>query len=161
MKNWLRIGKHPVDLEVWAVGEYPHRYRLLPQPSTRMQLFVFPANVIHDWTGQLQGGLSAAGGVVVGAAGDFPARRSVAGEAVYPQLRGLTESAMLRPETYTLSPQNQLLVHRALDLQSARYVGVQLPEGGVEALLETQDAQELRGELIIASPGVVNVITPR
>jgi hypothetical protein len=161
LKEWFRVGNHPVDLEVWSRDDYPNRYRTFPSADQPLTVFFFDSKAVRAWTDQLQGGLSSAGGLLIGAAGDFVSRQSLQGDAVYPDVRSLSSAAMLKPETYTVSSQDQLLVHRPLDVYAPRYLGVQLPEGPVDVALLTQEGKELRRELIISSPGVVNVLSPR
>ncbi len=150
---------HPVYLETDASDGHTHRYAVGAEAwTTQATLFRFSSRRIEFLTQQLEGGVSPDSGLVMGA---FPRLVAQAdGETLYPSVRSIDSGASLSPETYTLDTDDRMLVNAPLTAESPRFAAAQVPAGA--NLLHVEDkAQGLHwSQLIMASPGVVNVVTP-
>jgi hypothetical protein len=155
------VGNHPLELETHASVGYPHRYRVTPKRGQIQTLFRFSEKQIERWLGQLRGGLSPASGLLLAAVPELSSVTEQTQAAASPFVTPWNDSAVLSPETYTLGAQDELLVHQPLEQESPRFLALQLPEGGNRAALEDQRGVEIWSQMVIASPGVVNVIAPQ
>jgi len=92
--------------------------------------------------------------------GALPPSLMVETGAVFPAVRPLIANNTLRPETYSLSAEDRLLVKAPLEISSPRFISVQVPDGAVVAQLKDKTNRRVWSELVFASPGVVNVLGP-
>ena len=151
------IGDMPMFVEADARQGFPHRYRVNPDAAADLALVWFSEKSVRRWVGQLEGGVSAESGLVVAAT---PTLVSQYAGTMWPRTMPALKSATLEPETYTLAPDDKLLVKTTLDAERTRFVSVQVPEGANIVSIEDQRGRSLASELIISSPRIINVIGP-
>lgn len=159
LENVPTFGDYPIYLETTLGSEFKHRYRVNTSRRGALSLFRFSAEKIDTWLRQLEGGVSPDSGIVLAAFPQLAASqdRGSLNAKVRPALKG----SSLPPETYTLSPTEHLSEVSPLDAHSARSISVQVPEGlNMAQVLHRASGKVLWSELVIASPGVVNVLGP-
>jgi hypothetical protein len=151
-------GPYPIYLETTSAQEFKHRYRMGPSHESNLALFRFSGARLELFLRQLEGGVSPESGLVVAA---FP-KLAAQGEklSLIPRLRPVLPGMPLPPETYTVGPDERLDEKAALSRRSSRSLSVQVPEGLNIAQVIKSSKKVLWSELIIASPGVVNVVGP-
>ncbi len=155
----IAFGDQPIFVEAEAKGGFPHRYKITPNQQDPLQLFTFRNEQIQVWLGQLEGGLSPQSGLLIGVYLGQP--KSFSKDELLPKLLPLHANSTLLPETYTLAPNDQLQVKLPLEAESPRFLSVQIPEGANLAVVEDSRKNVIWSDLIVASPGVVNVIGPK
>jgi hypothetical protein len=155
--NVITFGNQPLFLEAESNTGYPHRYKINPK-SAKLPLFLMGEEQVHEWIGQLEGGISSESGLIVAA---LPAV-SAANEDKKPiaSIRTLVNDPTLVPETYTVSHTGQLLVKTPLSGNNSRLIGVQVPEGPAIVQLTDKEGKVIWSELLIVSPRVLSVIGP-
>ncbi len=150
---------HPVYLETDASEGHTHRYAVGAAAwTTQATLYRFSSRRIEGLTQQLEGGVSSDSGLILGV---FPKiAGQTEGEAFFPSVRSLEAGASLTPETYTLDSEDRMLVNTPLSTEAPRFAAAQIPAG--TNLLHVEDkSQRLRwSQLVISSPGVINVVNP-
>jgi hypothetical protein len=156
-ENVLTFGNQPLFVEAESNRGYPHRYKVNPKAG-KLPLFFMSEEQVHDWVGQLDGGISTESGLIVGA---LPSLASV-NEALkpVPSIKSLAVDPTLSPETYTVSGSGQLLVKTPLSEANSRLLGVQVPEGPALIQLSDKDGKVLWSELLVVSPRVLSVVGP-
>ncbi len=155
--NVVTFGSQPLFVETESNHGYPHRYKLNPK-SAKQPLFELSEDQIHDWVGQLEGGVSSESGLIVGALPTVAAANE--DRKPIPSIKTLATDPTLSPETYTLSSSGQLMVKTPLTAANSRVVGVQVPEGPALIQLTDKDGKVLWSELLVVSPRVLSVVGP-
>jgi hypothetical protein len=147
-------GKYPVFFEAVAKEGFTHRYKVSVEALSGVALFYFSGEQIGGWVGQLEGGVSAESGLIIGA---LP---GLTGEGVlHPRIRPLY-NASLSPEVYGIADNGQLTATGELSASASRFMAVQIPDGANIARVEDENRKPIWSELVISSPGVVNVLGP-
>ncbi len=154
---WTVSGQ-PLYVESIGRTGYVHRHRVLPEAMTRVALFRFAESQVRAWVDQLQGGISPESGLLVGAIPSLTAAKPE--EPLFPEIKPLLENTTIVPEAYSLSGEDHLMVNAPLDIEKPRFLAVQIPEGASIAALVDRDGKAAWSDLIIASPGVINVVGP-
>jgi hypothetical protein len=158
LNDVVSLAGQPLFLEVSGNQGFTHRYRVVPTRGAQLTLFRFDEEQIRFWLDQLEGGISPDSGMILAA---LPAATAAAGDGnLTPSVRPLARRATLAPETYTLSAQDRLMVRTPLRSGRARFLAVQVPEGINIAQTDDRQSHTTWSELVIASPGVVNVLGP-
>jgi hypothetical protein len=160
LENVVSFGSHPLYLEAELNHGYPHRYKINPQSNkhSKLRLFVISDEQVHEWLGQLEGGISTESGLVVAA---IPSVASAyEDKKPIPSIKTLAIDPTLQPETYTVSPAGQLQVKTPMNGQNSRLVGVQVPEGPAVVQLTDKDGKVLWSELLVISPRVLSIVGP-
>lgn len=134
---------------------FRHRYRIA-NPSEELGLFWFTEEEVNQWVSQLEGGISSASGLVIGA---FPGLASEVGAALDGRLLPLSD-ANLKPELYGLGAGNELLESNQLSASQSRLIGVQVPEGPNLLTFLNSRGESVYSEILVAQPGVINVVGP-
>ncbi|HUP57751.1 MAG TPA: hypothetical protein VM598_09890 [Bdellovibrionota bacterium] len=151
------ISNYPLFVETEATAGYTHRYKVSSGRERDITLFRMGEKQIAQWLDQLEGGISAASGMIVAA---VPGAVDASPEhAVFPTAESLVPNATLKPETYSLSTSGQLQVNTPLKPDSSRFLSVQVPEGPAIVRLEDQRQATVWSELIVSQPGIVNVVS--
>ncbi len=159
LENVPTFGDYPIYLETTLGSEFKHRYRVSTNRRGLLGLFRFSAEKIDSWLRQLEGGVSPDSGIVIAAFPQLAASQDRG--SLIAKVRPALKGSSLPPETYTLSPTEHLSEISPLDAQSARSISVQVPEGlNMAQVLHRTSGKVLWSELVIASPGVVNVLGP-
>ncbi len=158
-QDLLTLGDHSVFLEAHRQPElYSHRYKLGSALDQSLNLFYFKQQSMIDLVGQLEGGVSEKSGVIIGALPETVATTKSRGLLAFDT--PIAMNASLPPETYTLSPKNRLLVRAPLEEQSARFISVQVPEGGNISKVVNSGGEPIWSHLTLARPAQVNVVGP-
>ena len=161
LENVPSFGDYPLYFETTTGTEFKHRYRIDPsQPrSVTLNLFRFSAEKLNFWLSQLEGGVSPDSGLVISA---FPkVAASQDRGSLHIKIRPVLKGAALPPETYILNSNEQLSEVNSPNSRSTRAISVQVPEGlNIAQVLHSANGKVLWSELVIASPGVVNVVGP-
>lgn len=152
------FGDYPVYLETQSQTGYKHRYQYHLRRDLELSLFQFHEEDIQIWVGQLNGGVSPESGLLVAAIPDVMSKH--ADETLYPTVYSLHEHVTLETETYPVSSEGQLQVNHPIEAESGRFVAVQIPEGFLNARIDNEHRDAVWSRLFVASPGVVNVISP-
>ncbi len=156
IKGVLRIADYPIFLETEGKRGYTHRHRILPVAGQIERLFRFSEKQMEYLFAQIEGGVSPESGVVVSS---FPGLvEKYADTALYPQLYPLLDNQPILPETYTLSAEDTLFVHRPMEKNSPRFISIQVPEGPNLVKIETKEQKVIWDQIVISSPGVVQVL---
>jgi hypothetical protein len=154
----VTYGAHPIHLEVQSKGEFTHRYRVSPLRTQAVSLFRFSSAKVESWLRQLEGGVSPESGLVVAA---FPQLVAASEKAsLYPTVRPVQTTGGLTSESYILGVEDRLGVAVPMDQASPRTISVQVPEGLNLVRIENRAKRAVWSELVVASPGVVNVLGP-
>jgi len=158
LPNAQVVGNYPLYLETDASQGYTHRYRAFRSELGHLTLFRIASAQLDEWVSHLEGGVSPDSGLVMAA---LP---TLAGDTeqgpLFPSVQSVLFSSPLRPETYTLSGQGELMVNTPLRPEAFRFLGVQVSEGPAMVHVENQSQQTVWSELIVSSPGVINLIGP-
>ena len=177
IKDVITVASYPIVIEADVIRGnkilgFKHRYQVLPENMTDLNLYRMPSTMIKEWVGSLEGGISAESGLLLaaipGVVNDHP------GTILKPSVSSLASTTNLIPETYSLSPAGDLrpptwtnsdrgAAHPVSKLRrhEVRFLGTQIPEGLAQAqVVGDNDESILWGELIISSPGVVNMVGP-
>ncbi len=150
------FGDYPLYLDV-APNEqsFKHRYRLSPTEVSSKNLFYFNEQTVAHWISQLEGGVSPVSGLIVGAVS------SLAKEKNAKLLIGsLEKKTSLAPEVYGLSGSDELIADPKLGQNQIRFIGVQVSEGANIPSVFNSAGEMIWSELVIAQPGVINVVGP-
>jgi len=158
IENVITYSDIPVFIDVESKKDFTHRYRVSAASIGNLAVFMFKKGRILEMLSQLEGGISPESGMVIAAAPGVVAQYGSA--SIYPLVRTVHSSSSLVPETYTLSVDNRMNVDGALTNESSRFIAVQVPEGLNAALILDNQKRTLFSELLIASPGVINVLGP-
>ncbi|HLE00119.1 MAG TPA: hypothetical protein VJB59_07665 [Bdellovibrionota bacterium] len=158
IENIIVIGQYPVFVETEVRTGYTHRYRLMPGHLDQVSLFRLSPQQVDEWLGQLEGGISADGGLVVAAVPQIVASRPQ--DRLVPALMTLVDRQSLTPETYTVMASGQMREDLPLTATATRFISLQVPEGPVVAEIRDKNKNQVWSELIIASPGVINLVGP-
>jgi hypothetical protein len=158
IENVMTFGDQAIYLETESQKSFPHRYKFSPNSLENLTMFNMSDDQVHDWVGQLEGGMSSESGLIVGA---LPTLAS-SEEDRKPQIetRSLSLSPTLSPETYTLSSSGQLLVKNPLTAVHSRFVSVQVPEGPTLVQALDKDGKVIWSEITVVSPRVLTVVGP-
>lgn len=157
IRHVLSVGPYPLYLETETANGFTHRYRVLRERTEQLSLFRLSERQISSWIAQLSGGISAESGIIVTALPQLAARH---GELV-PSARPLLPAVSLAPETYVLSTDGHLAPEARLKAETPRFVSVQVPEGPVIAQVEdSTQSRVLWSELLVAQPGIINLVGP-
>jgi hypothetical protein len=154
----LTISNYPLFVETDRGAGFTHRYKVLPSQMDHLTLNRIPVRVIHDWLGQLEGGVNNQSGLVVASLSKMIQEHPELD--LFPSIHTLNHSSNVGPETYTLSPTSELRVGTPLQALDHRFIGVEIPEGAVIVQAAEKNNTIFWSELTIASPGVINVIGP-
>jgi hypothetical protein len=154
---WTLEG-YPIYLETDGASGYVQRQRVFAGESTQLLLFRLEKGQVEDWVSQLEGGISAESGIVLAALPSLVSKNSDL--KLWPTVRPVQPNSTLVPETYTLSTSGQLQVNDSLDVDSSRFLSVQVPEGANIAEIKDHNGRLIWSELVVASPGVVSLIGP-
>ncbi len=154
---WILQG-HPLYLETEAKEGFTHRYKMTPSQGQPLSLFRMSQSQIRGWTDQLEGGLSTLSGMVIGAVSS-EIIQSASGE-IQVSIRSSQGSSAINPEAYALDASDGLQDSGSLTKTQTRFIGVQVPEGPTVIALKNRDKQTVWSDLVVASPGVVNVVGP-
>ncbi|MCM2277980.1 MAG: hypothetical protein NDJ89_07865 [Oligoflexia bacterium] len=163
LKDVLVVGDFPLFLETdtdpASLQGFVHRYERDPSKLKDVMLYRFGETQIQEWTSQLKGGISEDSGLLLALA---PQEIIALHEPspLFPKIETLASSATLEPETYALSAVGQLLVNSAVDPESPRVLGVQMPEGPALLRLESGEGRLAWSRLTVTSRGVVSIISP-
>jgi hypothetical protein len=84
----------------------------------------------------------------------------LAGRELFGKVHPMSNTTGLSPEAYTLLGNGELREQVPLSTKNPVAVGVQVPEGGNIFSIEDSAAQSVWNQLLVASPGVVNIVTP-
>lgn len=158
INNVITISNLPIIVETNTQSGYTHRYRLKSHELNGVTLYRFGSDDVGSWISQLVGGVSSESAIVVGAAPKLVAKHD--NQQLYPTITTLAQDATLRPEIYTISDTGAFREKTPLSEISPRFISFQVPEGLAQVSLETQNHQPVWSELMMASPGVINVIGP-
>lgn len=160
LDNVIGFGNQPVYVEAEMNRGYPHRYKLnlTDGKSGKLPLFVMSEEQVHEWVGQLEGGISTESGLIVAALPTVAAANE--DKKPMPTIKTLATDPTLVPETYTVSSSGQLQVKTPMSATNSRLVGVQVPEGPAIVQLTDRDGRVLWSELLVISPRVLSVIGP-
>jgi len=158
VENIIVIGQYPVFVETEVRTGYTHRYRMMPGHLEKVSLFRLSPRQVDEWLGQLEGGISADGGLVVAAVPQVVASRPQ--DRLVPALMTLVDRQSLTPETYTVMASGQMREELPLAATATRFISLQVPEGPVVAEIRDKNKNQVWSELIIASPGVINLVGP-
>ena len=158
IENVMTFGDQAIYLETESQKSFPHRYKFSPNALENLTMFNMSDDQVHDWVGQLEGGMSSESGLIVGALPTLAASE----EDRKPQIetRSLSLSPTLSPETYTLSSSGQLLVKNPLTAVHSRFVSVQVPEGPTLVQALDKDGKVIWSEITVVSPRVLTVVGP-
>ncbi|MBC7692981.1 MAG: hypothetical protein H7222_14555 [Methylotenera sp.] len=152
----LVVGEHPLHIDVTMNDKvFKHRYKIMSDQTQNLSLFHFGGKEVAYWISQLEGGVSPVSGLIVSAdrnIKDSEAKRSL------PSVVPLLERPTLSSETYTLSPEDHLLVKTPMRTGQSRFISVQVPEGANMPSLITPDGKVIWSQLVVSQPGVINVI---
>lgn len=148
----------PVYFETNSGTGFTHRYAISSDQKGQLILYRMGNKQIEDWIGQLEGGISPESSLIVAA---VPGIVGEQGDGnLFPSFVSLNKRPNLKPETYTVGPSGQLLVHNALTAESSRMVTVQVPDGPGMIQVEDKSQHIIWSELLMNSPGVINVVGP-
>jgi hypothetical protein len=123
-----------------------------------VDLFRMSDAQIQAWVGQLEGGVSPDSGLIVAAMPSL-ARRYGEGR-LFAGTKTLLGNRTLSPETYVVSQDGQLEEGKPLEMNASRFVSVQVPAGPVVSQVEDNNRNVVWSQLVLAQPGVVNVVGP-
>jgi hypothetical protein len=151
----VAFGDHPIWLESLEASGHTHRYRIGADGRAR-DLYRFAPERVASWIEQLEGGLHTESGMVVGAVPGLLPKGAALNAGIAP----LLPNSPLSPETYTLSSEDLLQVGQGMRAGAARFLSVQVPDGVNLLMLEDAAGKTVHSELLIASPGVINVVGP-
>lgn len=156
VRDVVTFGDYPIYVDV-APNEksFKHRYRIRANEMKDKALFYFSENVVSHWVSQLEGGVSPFSGLVVGA---VPAIASE--NAAFIRIGSFDRKDSLSPEAYALSNEETLKGDQKLGNGNVRFIGVQIPEGPNVPTILAPNGEALWSELVIAQPGVINVVGP-
>ncbi len=154
--NVLAVGSFPLYLESDDKTGYRHRYRASPERLDNINLFRFRPKQIERKLTQVEGGISSESGIVLAALPKVV--QNFHGSGLYPSVTPLLKPTTLDPETYTLDSEERMLVHRAIEVDSPRFMAIQVPEGINLGKVEDKENKTAWSQLIISSPGIVNVV---
>ncbi len=139
IQDVLTIGEHPVYLDVTLSDKnFKHRYKVMSDKTEGLVLFHLQSEQVSYWIGQLEGGVSPVSGLIVSADRDI---KSSEVKRPLPQVIPLLERPTLVPETYTLSPEDHLMVKTPMRAGQARFISVQVPEGANLSSLISADGR--------------------
>ena len=160
----LVFGEQSLYLDVKPDDKsFIHRYRVSSSALKNLSLFYFNESTIDFLLKQMDGGVSPAGGLVIGA---FPETVAKAGSQIlFPNISPMLKNQTLTSEAYTLSETNRLLPRTALTSESPRFLDLQVPEGANIASLNSDPsslstAASAWSELVISQQGVICVVGP-
>ena len=150
------FGDHPLFLDV-APGEdgFKHRYRLSPAEASNKNLFYFNEETVAHWISQLEGGVSPASGLIVGAISSLSQEKDTV-----LRIGTLEKKTPLSPEVYALSAKDELIPDPKLGQNQIRFMAVQVSEGANIPSVFNTAGEMIWSELVIAQPGVINVVGP-
>jgi hypothetical protein len=156
--NVIAFGDQSLYLETETQKSFPHRYKLSPSATTHLSLFHLNESQVHEWIGQLEGGVSSESGLILGALPTLSASQ----EDRKPQVgtRSLANGPTLTPETYTLSGSGQLMVKTPLNGVRSRFLSVQVPEGPTLVEVVDKDNRLIWSEITVVSPRVLTIVGP-
>ena len=152
------VGNYPVYAETATTTGYKHRYRVSPDRMDGVDLYRMGDDQIRTWVGQLEGGVSPESGMIVAAVPGLI--QSYGDGRLFPSAHSLLGNATLTPETYTLSAMGGLEESTPLEAAAPRYISVQLPTGPVVSQIEDNNQNVIWSQLVLAQPGVINVVGP-
>ncbi len=152
----VTFGDHPIYLDV-APNEqsFKHRYRLSPNEVTNKNLFYFSEQTVAHWVSQLEGGVSPMSGLIVGAVSRLEQEKDAT-----LRIGSLEKKTLLSPEVYALSANDELVADPKLGRGQVRFMGVQISEGANIPSIFNSAGEMIWSELVIAQPGVINVVGP-
>lgn len=149
---------YPIFVETDRGAGFTHRYQVIPEVMENIFFYRIPVRIVREWLEQLEGGIDNQSGLVVAAMPQLVDKFEHLD--LLPNIRTLMTSKELFPETYTLSPAGELKVHQPLHPYGSRFIGVQIPEGLNIAELIDHSENSFWSELLMSSPGVINMIGP-
>jgi hypothetical protein len=156
--NVIAFGDQNLYIEAETQKSFPHRYKLSPSQTTHLSLFHLTEAQVHEWIGQLEGGVSSESGLILGALPTLSAsqedRKPLVGT------RSLANGPTLTPETYTLSGSGQLMVKTPLNGVRSRFISVQVPEGPTLVEVVDKDNRLIWSEITVVSPRVLTIVGP-
>jgi hypothetical protein len=158
LNNVSLISNFPLYVETDAEDGATHRYRVVPGAERGLSLFRMGETQVRDVLEQLEGGISADSGLIVGAMPETAKTKSVNG--LYPSVATLSPGQTLKPESYTVSAIGQLHINATLSDKDSRFVAVQVPEGPAIARLENKSQATIWSEMVFAQPKIINVLGP-
>jgi hypothetical protein len=158
IENVITFGDQNIYLETETQKNFPHRYKLSPSSLSQLTLFQMGESQVHDWIGQLEGGVSTESGLIVGALPTLAAQSEDRKPQV--EVRSFAVNPTLTPETYTLSATGQLLVKSPLTAVHARFMSVQVPEGPALVQVVDKDGRLIWSEITVISPRVLTIVGP-
>ena len=104
LESVICFGNQPLYVEAEFNQGYPHRYKVTPPAPPRAEnrpSIVISEEQIHDWVGQLEGGISTESGLVIAAIPTVASAHE--DKKPFPASRRLATDPTLVPETYTVS----------------------------------------------------------
>jgi hypothetical protein len=156
--NVIAFGDQNLYLETETQKSFPHRYKLTPSATTHLSLFHLNEAQVHEWIGQLEGGVSSESGLILGALPTLAASQEDRKPSV--GTRSLANGPTLTPETYTLSGSGQLMVKTPLNGMRSRFISVQVPEGPTLVEVVDKDNRLIWSEITVVSPRVLTIVGP-
>ena len=164
VQDVLVFGEQSLYLDVKPDDKsFVHRYRVSSSTLKNLSLFYFNETTIDFLLKQLDGGVSPAGGLVIGAFPETVAK--IGSQVLYPNISPMLKNQSLTSEAYTLSETNRLLPRTALTSSSPRFLDLQVPEGANIASLNSDPSNTSNGdsawsEIVISQQGVICVVGP-
>lgn len=152
----LRFGDHPVIVETRSDEGPVHRYQLTNNSGN--DLYWFSRDSLIALVSPFREDVRSDGGLVIAA---YPhLLQQVEERQIYPKFEAISDRSRPPVPFYSLSIEGQGLYLAPLEKDTSRVIAVQVPAGPVRVSLN----EELKGmfwsELIVASPGVINVVGP-
>ncbi|MBL7715936.1 MAG: hypothetical protein JNL01_10770 [Bdellovibrionales bacterium] len=145
----------PVYIELEAKDGFTHRYSVDPSKELRNDFFLFGANRVQEWVGQLEGGVHPTSGLVVAAfTVMIPNLESKRGTF---KVEPVIADQGLDPESYVLGAGEKLLVATPLSPENTIGIGAQVPEGLNQVRIEDRLGKVKWNRWIPSSPGVISV----
>jgi len=156
IRDVVTFGDYPLYVDV-APNEksFKHRYRIRANETKGKSLFYFSEPIVAHWVSQLEGGVSPFSGLVVGAVPSIAQEKTA-----YVRVGNFDKKAPLSPEAYTLMADDSLNGSQKIGNGNVRFIGVQIPEGPNVPTVLGPAGEVLWSELVIAQPGVINVVGP-
>lgn len=152
------IGSYPVYVETSTAQGFKHRYRVTPDKMESMELFRMGDAQVQGWVSQLEGGVSPDSGMIVAAMPKLT--RRYGDGRLFAGTRSLLLNRTLNPETYLISEEGALDAGKPLEIAASRFISVQVPAGPVVTHVEDNNRNIVWSQLVLAQPGVVNVVGP-
>jgi hypothetical protein len=152
------IGSYPVYAETSTPQGFKHRYRITPGKMENIELFRMSDAQVQGWVSQLEGGVSPDSGMIVAAMPKLT--RRYGDGRLFTGTRSLLPNRTLNPETYLISEEGALEAGKPLEIAASRFISVQVPAGPVVSYVEDNNRNVVWSQLVLAQPGVVNVVGP-